>query len=206
MRIHDVQQGDGIIERIPALGILRQVGLTVPTDGTAGYVPGAEFIKTNGTIGATRYINEGSVTSCDFNAVPASTGVNSTALTGTVTMTKASHANRVSTFAGAAVVTLPATSGSGDVYRIMCTTTLSSATATFTCAGSDSLFGDSWVVSDGAAAVLGYAAGGGTVITMNGTTKGGIKGDMITLTDVATNIWHVQIMCQATGTEATPFS
>lgn len=46
-----------------------QVGATVPTDGTAGYAPGDIFIKnvSNG-IGSTLYVNEGSDTSCDFNA------------------------------------------------------------------------------------------------------------------------------------------
>ena len=44
-------------------------GPTVPSDATAGYLPGCIFMKSasNG-IGSTMYVNEGSVTSCDFNA------------------------------------------------------------------------------------------------------------------------------------------
>lgn len=44
-------------------------GTTVPTDGTAGYGPGCIFIDQNAAAGSQMFINEGSVTSCDFNAV-----------------------------------------------------------------------------------------------------------------------------------------
>jgi len=42
-------------------------GATVPTDAEAGYGKGCIFIKTNGGIASTFYINEGDETSCDFN-------------------------------------------------------------------------------------------------------------------------------------------
>ncbi len=44
-------------------------GTSVPADGTAGYPKGCMYIKTNGGVGSTMYINEGSETSCDFNSV-----------------------------------------------------------------------------------------------------------------------------------------
>ena len=43
-------------------------GTTVPSDGAAGYAKGCVFIKTDGGVGTTMYVNEGSATSCDFNA------------------------------------------------------------------------------------------------------------------------------------------
>lgn len=43
-------------------------GTSVPADATAGYPPGCIYIKTNGGIGTTLYINEGTLASCDFNA------------------------------------------------------------------------------------------------------------------------------------------
>jgi hypothetical protein len=47
-------------------GILDCYGTTVPTDAATGYAPGCKFRDvTNGA----EYINEGSVTSCDFNKV-----------------------------------------------------------------------------------------------------------------------------------------
>lgn len=47
-------------------GLLSSSGATVPTDGTDGYQPSCFFQDTtNGVM----YVNEGSVTSCDFNAL-----------------------------------------------------------------------------------------------------------------------------------------
>lgn len=56
----------------PALvtGKLFDHGVTVPTDGTAGYMPGCLFQHIDGTTYATvLYCNVGTVASCDFNVV-----------------------------------------------------------------------------------------------------------------------------------------
>lgn len=50
-------------------GIIDAYGKIVPVDGTAGYITGAIFKKTDGGANTSAYVNEGSVTSCDFNAV-----------------------------------------------------------------------------------------------------------------------------------------
>ncbi len=57
--------------RKPALntGLLIGSGLVVPTDGTAGWQTGAIFQHTDGSAGTAFYINEGTVTACDFNSV-----------------------------------------------------------------------------------------------------------------------------------------
>jgi hypothetical protein len=44
-------------------------GAAVPADTTAGYEPGAIWVHTDGAAGAVLYVNEGTNTSCDFNAV-----------------------------------------------------------------------------------------------------------------------------------------
>lgn len=49
--------------------VLLAKGITVPTDADAGYATGCIFIHTDGSVGTTVYINEGSATSADFNAV-----------------------------------------------------------------------------------------------------------------------------------------
>lgn len=49
-------------------GLREASGTSVPTDGTAGYAKGCTFINKNGGVGSTLYVNEGTVTSCDFNA------------------------------------------------------------------------------------------------------------------------------------------
>ena len=47
--------------------VQRATGLTVPTDGDAGYAVGALFTDNDGSTGATVYANEGTTTSADFN-------------------------------------------------------------------------------------------------------------------------------------------
>jgi len=50
-------------------GFLIASGPTLPTDGDAGYQPGCIFIHTDGTDGSALYVNEGTVTACDFNLI-----------------------------------------------------------------------------------------------------------------------------------------
>jgi hypothetical protein len=56
------------IERYDNAGMIKECkGATMPVDGTAGFAVGCIFIDTSSGAGATFYVNEGSVTSCDFN-------------------------------------------------------------------------------------------------------------------------------------------
>jgi hypothetical protein len=50
-------------------GILDAYGNTVPTDETAGYAIGCIFRHTDGGDGTALYVNEGTASSCDFNAI-----------------------------------------------------------------------------------------------------------------------------------------
>jgi hypothetical protein len=128
----------------------------------------------------------------------------------TLTVTAATHAGRTVALNRAAgiAVTLPAATGTGAIYRFVIVAALTSNTTTIKVANaSDIMTGNAYVVSDGAAAVLGYTTGASDdTITLNGSTTGGLKGDLITVTDVATNVYHVLANTAATGTEATPFS
>src|SRR5688500_5501086 len=64
--------------------IIVAFGATPPTDATAGYLPGAIFIHSDGGTGTGIYVNEGtSSASCDFNAVSATGGVALNGLTAT---------------------------------------------------------------------------------------------------------------------------
>jgi hypothetical protein len=67
--------------------------------------------------------------------------------------------------------------------------------------------GRAFVISDGAAAVLGYAtAASSDTITLDGTTTGGFAGDVIEIIDAIAGTYLVTVLTKATGTEATPFS
>lgn len=58
-----------------ATGVLECSGAAVPTDGGAGFAIGCRFRLTTGNGGGTTvYINEGSASVCDFNAVTSSAG------------------------------------------------------------------------------------------------------------------------------------
>ncbi len=58
------------LEYDPSGNILRCTGTTVPTDGSAGYAKSCVFVDTDASANIIMYVNEGSATSSDFNAVP----------------------------------------------------------------------------------------------------------------------------------------
>lgn len=134
--------------------------------------------------------------------------VNATAATLTITQT--SNAGSIVTLNRAAgiAVTLPAATGTGSVYRFLVGTSVTSNSTTIKVANAtDVMTGSAYVISDNSAAVLGYrTAASDDTITLNGTTTGGLKGDLITITDVGTGLFAVSVFSAATGTEATPFS
>ena len=132
------------------------------------------------------------------------------AITADTTLTEASHAGRTMNFnvASGATCTLPAASGSGNIYKFFVQTTVTSnnykiqvANANDTMAGVAVVAND----SDNSASIFETASTSDT-ITLDGTTTGGILGGHIELQDVASNVYRVLINQSATGTEATPFS
>ena len=62
----DLQTATGIIVNVPGLGILFSHGIAKPADASAGYAKGCIFTDTTGGV---LYYNEGTVLSCDFDAV-----------------------------------------------------------------------------------------------------------------------------------------
>lgn len=105
-------------------------------------------------------------------------------------------------------LTLPAATGSGAMFRIVLGTTVTSNTVVVKVAdATDTMAGQAWVAQDGGDTVVAFEAGAtADTITLNGTTTGGFKGDMIELVDIAADQWAVQVRMAATGVEATPFS
>jgi len=68
MRPHYADAKNIIVEGFDGSGILCE-GITVPTNGTSGFAPGALFLKRAGAIGASLHRNDGSLASCLFVAV-----------------------------------------------------------------------------------------------------------------------------------------
>lgn len=104
--------------------------------------------------------------------------------------------------------TLPAATGSGNSYEFFVATTVTSNSHIIRVANaSDTFVGTALLFADAGDTTLGFAAAGtNDTLTMNGTSQGGIAGAYARLTDVKANLWHVEYVSDASGTEATPFS
>ena len=105
-------------------------------------------------------------------------------------------------------LTLPAASGTGRAFKIVVATTVTSNSVVVKVANAtDVMAGLAVSAADGGDSVNGWeTASTSDTITLNATTTGGIKGDMIELVDCASGLWSVQMRTASTSTEATPFS
>lgn len=129
--------------------------------------------------------------------------------TATLTVTPELHAGRTLVLdrAGGIALTLPAATGSGNIYRYHVKTTFSSSATIKVANSSDVMQGTAILFQDSGDTVVGFAtAASSDTITMTGTTTGGINGAQGMLQDIATNTWSVSYVSDASGVEATPFS
>jgi len=130
----------------------------------------------------------------------------------TVTLAPDVHAGRVVTLNRAAgiAVTMPAATGTGDVYHMVIGTTISSNSTTITGAGTDKYAGQVETSGTTGATTNGFAeaadASNDHIITMNGTTTGGIAGSWVRMTDVASGLWLVEAGLVGSGSLATSLS
>lgn len=102
-------------------------------------------------------------------------------------------------------ITLPASTGKGDVYRIYLTASVSSGSHTVVANGTDIIQGTVAIATDIAGVTCPTTAITDT-ITLNGGTTGGILGSYLELRDVKAGQWMVTGTLVSTGAEATPFS
>lgn len=121
----------------------------------------------------------------------------------TLTVTQVLHDGKTIAMPAVCAVTLPAATGSGSRFKFYQKVAATAVTLTATAAD---MYGVAWALSDNSAAVLGYVAAGSTIITFDGSTKGGVKGAIVEIEDVATSLLLVRVMSAASGSEATPFS
>lgn len=149
-----------------------------------------------------RNIKTGYATPGSSSAVPQSTAAGST-----LTASNTTHAGRIINLdtASGSTITLPASTGSGDQYRFVVTTTVTSNNHIIKVANaSDTMAGYATVRS--ATPGIFEAATTGDTITMNGTTTGGVIGSSIQVIDTAPTVWEVRANLVGSGTVATPFS
>jgi hypothetical protein len=153
-------------------------------------------------------LNNGELSGDVIGAVVATPPISATGAT--LTCSRDVHGGRVTVISAAAgcAVTLPNATGTGSVYRFLIGATITSNSTTIKVNNAtDVMSGRAYVISDGAAAVLGYATGAtDDTITLNGTTLGGYIGDIIEIIDAIAGTYQVKVLTKATGSEATPFS
>ena len=136
-------------------------------------------------------------------------GVNNTQTTGVnCVMTNVIQA------AAGLTLTLPPATGSGSEYQVQIGTTVTSNSVVIQTGvvGSLSDVFQGPINATGAAgaatswAPVQTAGSKSDVITLNGTTTGGIVGDFFRFTDVLPGVWVVEGQIVITGTAATPYS
>lgn len=125
----------------------------------------------------------------------------------TLTATADLHAGKIVTLNRAAgiVVSLPAATGTGHVYKFFVGTTVTSNVYRINALTTDIIQGGVSVSTD-AAGVSILAIPTADYISMNGSTTGGLIGTWIELTDVATGVWMCGGFVVSTGAEATVFN
>lgn len=219
-----------IITGFPGIGnAIVAEGSGAPSNSVAGYATGCLYFRRDGAAATALYLNVGSNTSSSW-VIVAGTGVDLSGLVATaaeinrnntastrlvasgasLALTQLLHDGKTIALAAAAAITLPVMTGSGSRFRFVCPQDSTAVTITATAAH---LFGGVTVGTDSAFAAgtlftVGFAANGGgsTIITFDGSTRGGKKGDWVEIEDVATSVGIVRGMLNGSGTEATPFS
>ena len=128
---------------------------------------------------------------------------------GNFALTAETHANRITLVNDAdVVITLPAATATGDVYKVLIVTTAWTGGSIVAASASDSFLGGIQGVDNDADAPYAWKAEtADDSIAGNGVATGGVVGDWYQFTDVATGLFLVEgFITQSGGSEATPCS
>lgn len=128
--------------------------------------------------------------------------------TAALSLTRNSHAGAVVVLDNATgkTITLPASSGKGDVYTVYIKTTVSSGNHVIQVANSTDVMNGGVALSTDIGGTNMLASATSDTITMNGSTTGGLAGSWVRFTDAVSGFWMVEGFLVTTGTEATPWS
>lgn len=112
--------------------------------------------------------------------------------------------------ATAQTFTLPAATGTGDVFKFVIGVTATADKVIQVANSTDEFLGT--LVNcdtDTGDALVGFNAAPADnfdTVTLNGTTTGGLGGDIITITDIASGVFLIEGLVNGNGAVATPFS
>lgn len=150
------------------------------------------------------------VLSLDGQQVARGTKLISVTADATLSLTAASHLGKkiIANKADGIIFTLPAATGTGDEYEVLVGTTITSNALTVKVSDASHIMaGHAILLQDGGDTNVAFETAADTdTVSANGSTTGGIKGARWKFTDIGSNLWHVEVIGSATGTEATPFS
>ena len=128
-----------------------------------------------------------------------------------LSVTRVAHAGKTGLLdtAAGSVVTLPASTGSGDVYKFLVTVTATSNSHVIKVANATDEF-RGFVFQDASEATAPntwWAADNDDTITLNRSTTGlAAQGEYFEIVDAVAGHFYVRGFSQASGSEATPFS
>jgi hypothetical protein len=127
-------------------------------------------------------------------------------------LTVAAHGEKVilinSNSTVANTFTLPVATGSGAKFTLINNIAQTQGSVVVAANGTlDVMNGVAYVFGTTAAAAQAFVTSATSdKVTLNRTTTGGLKGDIVEAWDSAANTWTVQVKCVGSGTLATPFS
>lgn len=128
--------------------------------------------------------------------------------TAALAQSRARHSNLVTVLDSTTgrIVTLPASTGAGDVYTVYVKTTVSSGSHVVQVANSTDVMNGGVAMSTDIGGTNMLASATSDTVTMNGSTTGGLAGSWLRFTDVVAGFWMAEGFLVTTGTEATPWS
>ena len=130
-------------------------------------------------------------------------------VTAATTLTQEAHAGNIVVLNSTTgrIITLPASTGKGDVYTLHILVSVSSGSHVLVVsAGTTDAFNGGVSISTDVAGITMLASTDSDTITMNGTTTGGLVGSWLRVTDVSAGKWMLEGFLCSSGAEATPFS
>lgn len=183
-------------------GQLHLNGAVIYADESGTSISGTDLAATDGT----------TATAAELNAVADASGrvVNVAAAATALAITAALHAERivlVPIITGAGLtITLPAATGTGNRYTII-NNGVQTVSLTVTALAGDIMYGKAigWHLTAGANDLF-IPTAADIKYTFNVTTSGGDGGDVMTLIDIGTDAWWVNVEFNGSGTLATGFA
>ena len=129
-------------------------------------------------------------------------------ITASTTLNRNTHAGNVVNLNALAglTVTLPASTGKGDLYEIFVLVTNTSNNYIIQVANSTDIMAGAVHLSTDIAGTSMITSTTSDTITMNGSTTGGLRGSFVRVKDVSLGFWALEGNILCTGTEASPFS